>query len=460
MDVNAMTSVKVLLFGCFLGFVNCGEPFEKVEEGSANPNVILIYTDDQGSLDVNCYGSDDLITPHMDALAARGVRFTQMYAPSSLCSPSRAGLMTGRFPVRAGMAGNAPHLKGKPGMPTEEVTIAEILKGAGYTTGHVGKWHLGYTPETMPNQQGFDYSFGHMAGCIDNYSHFFYWRGPNRHDLWRNGEEVWEDGRFFGDLMVEECLEFIEKNQAEPFFLYWAINMPHYPLQGTGKWRDRYKGLASPRRMYAEFVSTVDEQIGQVMRKVDELGLRKKTLIIFQSDQGHSVEERTFGGGGNAGPYRGAKASFFEGGIRVPSIVSMPGVIPEGEVRSQMVTGCDWLPTIAEFCGVPIPQNKLDGKSIGEVIRSAEAPEPHSSFYWQLSRGPGAQWAVREGNWKLLGNPRDPTDPDSISESDKLFLVNLDQDRGERNNLVEAYPEMLERLLTLGRTYRREFAEH
>ena len=460
MILGSAWKVSGVVCVCFLTLMaNCSTQQQEVTKRSGKPNVIIIYTDDQGTLDVNCYGSSDLITPNMDSLAERGVRFTQMYAPSSLCSPSRAGLMTGRFPVRAGMAGNAPHVKGNPGMPSEEQTIAEMLKAAGYATGHIGKWHLGYTPETMPNQQGFDHSFGHMGGCIDNYSHFFYWRGPNRHDLWMNEEEIWRDGRFFGDLMVEECLKFVEENQSVPFFLYWAINMPHYPLQGTAKWRDVYKEMAAPRRMYAEFVSTVDESIGRVVQKIDQLGLREETVIIFQSDHGHSVEERTFGGGGSAGPFRGAKASFFEGGIRVPSIVSLPGVVPEGEVRDQMVTGCDWLPTIADLCDIPLPETQLDGRSILPVLLSAEAPEPHESFYWQLSRGPRAQWAVREGNWKLLGNPRDPTNPDSLTEEDRLFLVNLDKDIGERTNLAKDHPDVLERMTALGSRYRVELGE-
>jgi arylsulfatase A-like enzyme len=417
------------------------------------PNVVLIYTDDQGTLDANCYGSEDLITPHTDALARRGVRFTQMYAPSAICSASRAGLMTGRFPPRAGVPGNCSSTKGQPGMAAEEVTIAEMLKAAGYATGHVGKWHLGYTPETMPNGQGFDHSFGHMGGCIDNYSHFFYWAGPNRHDLWRNGEEIWEDGRFFMDLMAEECQRFIEKNKDRPFFLYWANNVPHYPLQGTEKWRKKYKDLPSPRNMYAAFVSTMDERIGQVLGKLDELGLREKTLVIFQSDHGHSTEERTFGGGGNAGPYRGAKACLFEGGLRVPSIVSMPGTIPEGEVRAQMATGCDWLPTIAEICGVPLPERKLDGRSLVGVIQSAEASTPHESFYWRLGRGSKAQWVVRWGDWKLLGNPRDTSKKAPLTNADKLFLCNLAEDVTEMKNLAKEHSDMVQRLEKMQHEY-------
>ncbi len=334
----------------------------------SRPNVLLIYTDDQGSLDLNCYGSHDLETPNLDSLATQGVRFTQMYAPSAICSASRAGLLTGRFPARAGVPSNVSSMQGDAGMPASEITIAELLKSAGYRTGHVGKWHLGYTPATMPGGQGFDSSFGHMGGCIDNYSHYFYWNGPNRHDLWRDGKEIFREGQFFLDLMVAEGIKFIEASQEQPFFLYWAINAPHYPLQGTDKWRKRYQDLPSPRRQYAEFVSTVDEKIGELISTLDRLGLRQNTLIIFQSDHGHSTEERAFWGGGNAGPYRGAKACLFEGGLRVPAIVSLPGKIPAGQVRSQMATGCDWFPTIADLCDVELANATLDGKTLTGLL--------------------------------------------------------------------------------------------
>jgi arylsulfatase A-like enzyme len=410
------------------------------------PNVVLIYTDDQGSLDLNCYGSGDLYTPNLDKLASAGVRFTQMYSPSAICSASRAGLLTGRFPARAGVPSNVSSMKGNAGMPTTEITIAELLKSAGYTTGHVGKWHLGYTPETMPNGQGFDSSFGHMGGCIDNYSHYFYWNGPNRHDLWRNGTEIYRDGEFFLDLMVKEGKKFIESNANQPFFLYWAINAPHYPMQGTGKWRDRYKDLTSPRRQYAEFVSTVDEQVGQLLETLDQLNLRNNTLVIFQSDHGHSTEERAFWGGGNSGPYRGAKACLFEGGLRVPSIVSLPAKIPQGQVRRQLATGCDWLPTIANFCSVELPNRRYDGKSLTDVIASDEAKSPHNEFFWLLGRGPRAQWAVRKGDWKLLGNPTDKTDRRNEPKLEKRFLVNLAEDIGETKNVAKDHPEVVSEL--------------
>ncbi len=324
-----------------------------------SPNVLFILSDDQGWADLGCYGATDIQTPNLDALATRGVRFTQFYAAAPVCSPSRAAILTGKVPQRAGMPGNATADRGKPGMPTDQVTMAEVFKAAGYATGHVGKWHLGYSPETMPNGQGFDHSFGHMSGCIDNYSHFFYWAGPNRHDLWRNGKEVFHDGDFFPDLMSAECEQFLEANRDAPFFLYWAINAPHYPYQGTQRWRDEYASLPEPRRQYAAFVSTMDERIGQVLTKLDALGLRQNTVVAFQSDHGFSTEERAFFGGGSAGPYRGAKFSLFEGGIRVPAIISAPGRLPEGETRDQLCTGCDWLPTLCDLAGVKRPDESL-----------------------------------------------------------------------------------------------------
>jgi arylsulfatase A len=415
------------------------------------PNVILIYTDDQGTVDANCYGATDLITPNMDRLAEQGVRFTQFYSAAPVCSPSRAAVLTGRYPQRAGLANNAGSGHGAEGMPASQVTIAEMMKSAGYATGHVGKWHLGYIPTTMPNGQGFDYSFGHMGGCIDNYSHFFYWQGPNRHDLWRNGTEVWEDGKFFPDLMVREATSFIESNKDRPFFLYWPINTPHYPLQGTDAWRERYADLPEPRRQYAAFVSTTDERIGQLLAVVERLNLTDDTIVIYQSDHGHSTEERTFGGGGSAGPYRGAKFSLFEGGIRVPSIIRYPGKLPANEKRDQLAVSVDWLPTIAELCDVSLPDRKIDGTSLVDLLRNRDAQPTHHTFHWQSGRGFNRkpQWAVRDGDWKLIGNPRDTSNKAPITKDDTLFLTNLADDPSEMKNVASKHPEIVERMIKL-----------
>ncbi|MGB7343189.1 MAG: sulfatase-like hydrolase/transferase [Pirellulaceae bacterium] len=436
-----------------VALVFAGAVLPRLNSDAAPLNVVVIYSDDQGSLDLNCYGSTDLRTPHLDSLASQGVRFTQMYSPSAICSASRAGLMTGRFPARAGVPGNVSSQQGHAGMPSSEITIAEMLRDAGYATGHVGKWHLGYDELTMPNMQGFDRSFGHMGGCIDNYSHFFYWNGPNRHDLWRDGKEIFRDGEFFLDMMVAEGNSFIETNQEKPFFLYWAINAPHYPMQGTSKWREYYRDLPSPRRQYAEFVSTVDEKVGELIATLDRLGLRENTLIIFQSDHGHSTEERAFWGGGNAGPYRGAKGCLFEGGIRVPSIASLPGVIPQAEVRDQMATGCDWFATIADLCKVNMPNRHYDGKSLKSVLQSGDAASPHDHFFWLLGNGKNAQWAVREGDWKLLGNAKDNTSRENSAPVEKLFLANLSNDIGEQINVASDHSDIVKRLESIQQSH-------
>jgi arylsulfatase A-like enzyme len=412
----------------------------------SKPNVIIIYTDDQGYADMNLYGSKDLYTPNLDALARSGTRFTRFYAAAPVCSPSRAALLTGRYPQRAGLATNAPSQEGEAGMPGAQYTLAELFKDGGYTTGHIGKWHVGYSKETMPNAQGFDYSFGFMGGCIDNYSHFFYWAGPNRHDLWRNGVEVYETGKYFPDLMVAEAGKFLEENKEKPFFLYWAINLPHYPLQGEQKWMDHYKDLPSPRNKYAAFISTMDEKIGSLIKTLESLKLRENTIIVFQSDHGFSREERTFSGGGSAGNFRGSKFSLFEGGLRVPAIISWPGHIPANQARDQVATNTDWFPTLADYCHLKMPAGKIDGSSLVPVIASDKAATPHATFYWQ-SQGTreNPQWAVLEGDWKLLHSPYEAKTEELDSEN--FFLVNLKDDPSEQHNLARQHPEIVAQLL-------------
>ncbi len=441
--VSKNISLLAVLFLC-LGVSNCYSTVQiKSQKKKQRPNVVFILTDDQGSVDANCYGASDLHTPNIDLLAKTGVKFTQFYVAAPVCSPSRASLLTGKSPHAAGLPGNASSHEGHGGMPTEQITIAEVMKQAGYQTAHVGKWHLGYSTETMPLAQGFDYSFGHMGGCIDNYSHFFYWNGPNRHDLWENGKEVWADGKYFPDVMVEKVDQYLEQHQRDPFFLYYAINMPHYPLQPTKKWRDYYKDLDMPRRDYAAFVSTIDERIGRVLDKLEELGLRENTIVVYQSDHGHSTEDRTFGGGGNAGPYRGAKFSLFEGGIRVPSIISYPDRIPNSEVRNQMAVNVDWLPTLTQLCGIENLPADVEGKSLVPLIENKKVKTPHEIFRWKSGMG----WAIRKGDWKLLGNPYDPTKKGELDpQKDMLFLVNMKKDSTEMINLADQYPNKVKEL--------------
>lgn len=442
--------------GALLFSFSFAAPQDLAAADKPKPNVIFIMTDDQGSVDAGCYGAKDLVTPGVDALAARGVRFTQFYSGAPVCSPSRAAMLTGRYPWLVGMPNNGP---GPPteaddqletltgaGLAAREITMADMFHSAGYATAHLGKWHLGSGAGHKPLDRGFDYSFGFMGGCIDNYTHFFYWGGPSRHDLWENNRRVRLPGHYFPDLMVEKAEAFITTHRDRPFFMYFAINMPHYPYQGDPKWLEHYRNLPYPRNLYAAFVSTLDERVQRLVKFLEDSGLRDNTIIIYQSDNGHSVEERAHSGGGSSGPYRGAKFSLFEGGIRLPAIISWPGHLPEGEARAQVVHGCDWLPTLAELCAVPLPKADLNGRSIMPVIRSATAPSPHDVLQWRL----GDQWAVREGPWKLLHNPNDAADKIKLSGADKeWFLANIDEDIGEKKNFAAQHPDIVTRLKKL-----------
>lgn len=416
---------------------------------TTRPNVIVIYTDDHGTLDVNCFGATDLHTPNMDALAASGVRFTQFYA-APVSSASRASLLTGQFTRRAGVTGNA----GLKGLPPEKETIAERMRANGYRTACIGKWHLGSLPEYAPNSQGFDYFWGFLGGCIDSYSHFYYWWGPNVHDLWCDRQEIHREGRFFTEETLHEVRNFIDRDDDRPFFLYWAVNIPHYPLQPKEKWLEYYAALENPRRMYAAYVSTFDDYLGELRAFLAARGLEENTIVVFQSDNGHSTEVRTFGGGGYCGDYRGGKFSLFEGGIRVPAVISWPGHLPQNEVRAQVAMNIDWFPTLVELCGIDDAGLDVDGRSLVPLLRD-DAPSPHDVLHFDFER----QWAVRAGDWKLLHDAIDVLPDDKNRTIEGLMLTNLEIDPTESRDLKEQYPEKVRELLELRRRYEASLGE-
>ena len=260
---------------------------------------------------------------------------------------------------------------------------------------------------------------------------------------------ITKDGKYFPQMMADEANKFIEKNRDKPFFMYYALNTPHYPYQGYAKWLKHYAKLPYPRNLYAAFLSTQDETIGNLLATLDRLKLREDTIIVFQSDHGHSHEERAHFGGGSSGPYRGAKFSMFEGGIRVPAIISWPNNLPEGAVRDQVAHSCDWLPTLAQLTGVKLLHKDIDGKSIVSVIKNDKAKTPHDVLHWQLGRGNNPRWAIRQGDWKLIGNPQDTSKKAPITPTDKLFLVNLKENINEMKNLASEHPETTQRLKKL-----------
>jgi len=419
------------------------------------PNVVIFYADDMGIGDVGCYGCKDIQTPNIDAIARAGVRFTNFYTASPLCAPSRAALLTGRHPIRAGVPTNVGSIPGDPGMPTEEVTIAELAKQKGYTTSITGKWHLGFSYETQPNSQGFDYFFGHHAGCIDYYSHMFYWRTPHHHDLYRNRQEIHEEGQYMTDLITREVTQFIDKNHSKPFFVYIPYNAPHYPMQAPERYRKMYQHLPRIRADYAALVAGLDESIGKVMERLRHHNLIKDTLVFFISDNGATVEARANGGGGSNAPYREHKFSLYEGGIHMPAIISWPGRIPENEVRHQLAIVMDVFPTIAEVIDAKLPEGRtLDGKSWMPLLKNPNAPG-HEALFFEWDK----QQAVRYGKWKLVCNglvnlrmaegPR----PRAVGE-DAVFLSDIELDPGETSNLRRLQPKMVNKLLKMHQQWR------
>ena len=431
------------------------------------PNVVILYTDDQGTLDAGCYGSTDLHTPHIDRIAANGVRFTQAYA-HTVCCPSRAALLTGRHPQRSGInSWTQGNMKGPDGinMSLEEITIAEALKSVGYRTALFGKWHVGSHRDYGPTKQGFDEFFGIRNGFIDNFNHYFL-HGKGYHDLYEGTTEVFKDGEYFPELITERALQFVERNRESPFFLYLGFNVPHYPEQALKEHSELYKDLPMPRRSYAAITTTTDHYIGLVLKKLDDLKLTENTIVILQSDNGHSVEDKNainnddhtsglpkghyysaHGGGGNTGKWIGAKGSFLEGGVRVPSIVSWPAKLPKGVVRDQAVTVMDWLPSLIEWCGVEDLKVKLDGRSLQPIIDSPDTKSAHPVIYFQWQR----RWAVRSGDWKLIG-----TNARKAGDTVNYSLHNLAEDKPEVKNYAAEKPELVKRLTALHREWEQE----
>ena len=431
-------------------------------DSPARPNVVIILTDDQGTLDAACFGSADLDTPAIDALAERGVRFTQAYS-HTVCCPARAMLMTGRHPQRSDvnswMQGRIHGPQGR-NMYRREVTLAEALKAAGYSTALFGKWHLGAAEGHGPTEQGFDHFFGIRGGFIDNYVHYQLHR-TGAHDLFKGTEEVFHRGHYFPDTITDRALSFIEQNQARPFFLYLALNIPHYPEQALSRHRKRYQEMPEPRRSYAAMISTTDDYIGRILTQLDALKLTDNTIVVFMSDNGHSEEDyqikvdghlsgypqgHNYGanaGGGNTGPWIGAKGSFLEGGIRVPAVLSYPGKLPQGIVRDQPITAMDWYPTILELCGVKVPEGvELDGHGVLPLIEDESAAGRYSVMHWQWQNG----WMVRQDNWKLIHNGSLGLGREKL---DKVYLANLDDPQPERTNHAQEQAEIVERLTQL-----------
>ena len=419
---------------------------------------MVILFDDLGVHDLGFLGARDLKTPHIDRLAADGIVCRNWYSNAPVCAPARSSLMTGRNPFRAGVPENGRAL------PPNEQTIASLLKKNGYATALTGKWHLGSTEDTVPNAHGFDHFYGFHEGCVEYYSHRFYWGEPKRanfHDLWRNRDEIFEDGQYLTERIGEEACAFIDRQQGNPFFLYAAFNAVHYPMHAPKKYLERFSDLPFERRMYAAMLSAVDDVIGNIVATLERNGQRNRTLIFLLGDNGATTERRA-GLNNNpatAGinkPFRGYKFSAFDGGMHVPALVNWPGHLVSNRRLDQLLMTADILPTVCHVTAIESPRNRtIDGRNIWPVL-TQNAPSPHDFIAW--SQGP--QLAIRRGNWKLVLNGIDhdgtPIGEKPLQGEDAVFLSNLEEDPGESKNLRRQRPELVDELQTLAAKWRSE----
>jgi arylsulfatase A-like enzyme len=430
------------------------------------PNIIIIFTDDQGYNDVGCYGSPNIQTPNLDRMASNGIRFTDFYVTSSVCSPSRASLLTGRLPARNGIGGVL--VPGQNGLAPSEITIAEMLKERGYKTACYGKWHLGDNTEYLPTKQGFDEYFGipysndmyissgqPFSSTIqfnNNYSiekakgeqEFVQQNLKNRAAITKSDLKD-KVPLFLNDSIVEypanqatltqryfdKAIHFIKKANSEPFFLFITPAMPHVPLFASEKFKNKSKG-----GLYGDAVEEIDFNVGRLIDFLKENKLDKNTLVIFTSDNGPWLEKKQ--DAGSAGPFRGGKFTTYEGGLRVPCIVQWPGVIPAGKVSNHLVAAVDFFPTIARYAKASLPATETDGFDISAILEAKGFSKRKYIFYNTNKEITG----IRDGEWKYLvrsgeRNAAADTNPE---------LYNLINDKAESNNVILQYPEKAKEL--------------
>jgi arylsulfatase A-like enzyme len=398
--------------------------------GPQTPNVLLIVVDDMGYGDLGCYGSKQIRSPGIDRLAREGVRLTDCYANAPICSPTRAALMTGNYPQRAGLEWAVSYGERGVGLAASQPSLARSMRSAGFRTALFGKWHLGYDNRFNPTSLGFDEFFGFLAPDVDYYSHNEVTGEPG---LYEGTKPVNRRG-YITDLIAERALAFIDKNAGRKFFLEVAFNAPHYPFQPPGNPEDirtlrTYGPLTGTRADYIQIVTHLDLRINDILRSIDDHGLTANTLVIFVSDNGG---ERL---SSNA-PYSGGKFTLWEGGIRVPCLLRWPGVISPGTVSHQAVITMDLAPLIMAACKVSVPgASTLDGVDVLPMI-TGKSPERERTFFWRIqsSLDPEPQKAMRRGRWKF------------VCEGDTEMLFDLETDPGEFRELGESNPKILAEL--------------
>ncbi len=445
---------KALFFFLLTFLYSCSHSSE--QELSANPpNIIIVFTDDQGYQDLGCYGSPDIATPYLDQMAKEGARFTNFYVSQPVCSASRASLLTGCYSNRISIH-NALNPYVKRGLHRDEVTIAEVLKPLGYATAIYGKWHLGSEPDFLPTRQGFDEYFGI----------------PFSNDMWKYHPQNEHHG--FGELPLLEnetiidtlheqsmittqytdrAVDFIRRNKDHPFFLYLPHSMPHVPLYVS----DKFKGKSS-RGIYGDVISEIDWSVGQILETLKELKIDKNTLVIFTSDNGPWLSYGTHSG--SALPLREGKGTALEGGVRVPCIMRWPGNIPPNMTIENPAMTIDLLPTIASITGANLPDRKIDGKEILDLLKTGKQSSPHhDAYYFYYKTNELHAIMSGDGRWKLYlphkyrslngQEGRDDGIPINYDYNTDmgLELYDLQTDISETKNVAELQPEVVKKLL-------------
>ena len=406
------------------------------------PNIVLLFSDDLGYGDISLYGSKKIPTPNIDALGKQGVRFSNAYVTAASCSPSRAGLMSGRYQQRFGFefntAGGAITHRLHRGLDPSVVTMTDVLKQAGYVTGMFGKWHLGTQPQFHPQARGFDELYGFLAGAHS----FFPAKAPQPfHTTIMRDKSPLIESDYLTDAIARETVKFIGANQDKPFFAYVPFNAVHTPIEATKKYQDRFPNELDPtKRDYYAMTSALDDAVGAIVAAIGKHGLSENTLVIFVNDNGGPI----YTGVQSNGPLKLGKLFLFEGGIRVPMIVKMSGKFQADTVYDHPTSTLDLFPTICAAAGIKVPSDlNLDGVDLAPFVNGQSTGAPHETLFW--SNGPNI--AVRQGNWKL------------VRSYDNTWLFDLDNDIGESRNLANSKPEIVEQLEKAYQTWRSQMSK-
>ena len=433
-----MLSLPSLRWPCFSGLVALFFGLflapSALPQDQPQPNFLFILADDLGYGDLGCYGAPDIQTPHLDQLAAEGIRFTDFYSNGAVCSPTRIAFLTGRYHQRSGMENALYYQETGRGLPIGPSTIGHRLQEAGYATGLSGKWHVGYDLERQPLSQGFDHFFGLLGG---NHHYFQHMDRIGVPDLWQGAEPVEREG-YTTDLITEDAVTFLEENRDRPFFLYLSHAAPHFPWQGPN---DAEKPVepkkkswqTGDRATYIAMVERMDEGIGRVLEILEELDLAEHTLVVFTSDNGGHTHSR------NA-PLNGDKSTLWEGGIRVPCLVRWPARLSAGVVSSQVGITMDWHATFLSAAGIEGTDPALEGIDLLPLLSEGAAKKKRTLF-WRTRPGPVRRKvplsrAARVGDWKYFERP------DDLGPA----LFDLASDPGESRNLIGTHPDLAERL--------------